>query len=104
MTARRPRDGREPPPGVDLTALAEKQRGDSLGGSYALTDAQGEAYRRDGHALILGLLSPAECAMLRAAVTSAVGETDMARSMAVLTPGKHGGHLGPFLTFMYSPE
>lgn len=54
-----------------------------LSGSYSVSSAQVDAYHRDGHIHLPGVLSTAECAALRAAVRSAVAETDMEAAMAV---------------------
>ena len=59
------------------------QTGDELGGRHALSADQVAAYQRDGHLHIPAVLSPPECAQLRAAVGEAVEQTAMAESMAV---------------------
>ena len=73
------RDGRAAPDGATLAG----QTGDELGGRHALSAGQVAAYQRDGHLHIPAVLSPSECAQLRAAVGEAVQQTAMAESMAV---------------------
>ena len=52
---------------------------------------QVDAYQRDGHLHCPGVLSPAECAGLRAAVGEAVARTEMAAGMAVPMASREPG-------------
>ena len=53
--------------------------------------AKVDAYQRDGHLHCPGVLSPPECAGLRAAVGEAVARTEMAAGMAVPMASREPG-------------